>query len=323
MKRFAVTAAAARAIERDTPAAVWTDGGKIPMKTRNPFNPSTLMAALAISAAALSAAAPARAADTTEPFDIGASDGELYLGYDGVGLGGDERTVNGEILLGYGVSDRFSAFVGTALNGSETLVSESTTFYFGVFGTLLDSEHLDLDLTADVASDNSEDSRLSVTPALELNFDRDPELNKWGVYLRAGLPFYGRAEEAVPEAELTDVVEPAGDEVAVRIESTAGIYYTPFADNQLLLEYDMGFLPQPADDERGVEVGALALGYNVAVSDALELINQISVDIPQRGEISSVAFMTGFIATVPGASSPAAASDDTVAADEERSPQLL
>jgi hypothetical protein len=287
------------------------------MKKCNPFNRFHLTAALV-----LSAAAPAQAADTTEPFDIGASDVDLYMGYDGVGLDRDERAINGEILLGYGVIEDLSAFIGTALSGDESLVSESARLYFGVFGTLFDSDHLDLDLAADVAGDNAGASRLSFTPALELNIDRDPELNKWGFYMRAGLPFFGRESEALPEAEPTTGIEPARGKVTVEIESTAGAYYTLFAGNQLLLEYDMGFLPHPADDERSVQVGALALGYNVALSEALELINQVSLDIPQPGETASVGFMTGFIATVPGTPPPSAPSD-TVADAKERSPHPL
>ncbi len=285
------------------------------MKNCNLSNLLSLTAALA-----LFWAAPVRAADTTEPFDIGASDVDLYMGYDGVGLGRDERAINGEIMLGYGVIENLSAFLGTALSGDESLASQSASLYFGVFSTLFESDHVDLDLSANVAGQSGDASGLSVTPSLELNIDQDPELNRWGLYLRAGLPVFGREDEAPPEAEPTGNTEPADSEVVIQIECTAGAYYTVAEGNQLLLEYDMGFLPDTADGERSVDVGSLAFGHNLAVSEALELINQLAVDIPQPGETASIGFMTGFIATVPAAASPVAA--PAIAAEgNECSPQ--
>lgn len=43
--------------------------------------------------------------------------------------------------------------------------------------------------------------------------------------------------------------------------------------NQLLLEYDMGFIPQPGEEENRVDVGSVALGYDVAIDNSVELIN--------------------------------------------------
>jgi hypothetical protein len=235
----------------------------------------------------------ALAADTTEAFNIGASDVDLYMGYDGVGLKHDEQVINGEIMLGYGMVENVSAFLGTALSGDNNFASESVTLYFGVFSTVFDSDHFDLDFSVSVTGENADASLISVTPALELNIDRGPELNQWGVYLRTYLPIFGREVEPVSEEEPTD------NEIALRIESTAGAYYTIVEGNQLLLEYDMEFVPQPGEEERRVNVGSVAFGYNVAISDSVESINQVSVDIPQSGEAASIGFMIGLIATVP------------------------
>jgi hypothetical protein len=47
---------------------------------------------------------PAQAADTVETWDVGATDVDFYLGFDGMGLDRYERTLSGEIMLGYNVT---------------------------------------------------------------------------------------------------------------------------------------------------------------------------------------------------------------------------
>ncbi len=46
-------------------------------------------------------------------------------------------------------------------------------------------------------------------------------------------------------------------------------------------------------------MGGLALGYNVTLSESIELINQLYLDIPQRDDPVAVGLMIGFIATLP------------------------
>jgi hypothetical protein len=67
---------------------------------------------------------------------------------------------------------------------------------------------------------------------------------------------------------------------------------------QLLLEHDITTDPETHEDQRAVSIGGLALGYNVLVDGpALELINQLYLDIPQDGEDLTFAITTGFVAT--------------------------
>ncbi len=70
---------------------------------------------------ALSGIPSARAADTTEPFDVGASDVDFYVGFDGVGQPSGEKALSNEIMLGYGIVDRLSASIGTVLESNEQL----------------------------------------------------------------------------------------------------------------------------------------------------------------------------------------------------------
>jgi len=74
-----------------------------------------------------------------------------------------------------------------------------------------------------------------------------------------------------------------------------------FPGQQLLLEYDMTFSPQASPEEKAIDVGGLALGYNVSLHKRIELITEVFFDIPQQDEAFAVRLLIGFIATLPAA----------------------
>jgi hypothetical protein len=107
---------------------------------------------------------PSLAVDTLETFDEGAWDIESYLEI-------GSRSLTGDCLIGYGIRDRLSAYVGTT--GSD--------LYLGVFGSPLETDHFDLDIL--LGAGESE-----FLLAVEMNYDADPDQGSWGVYLRTGIP---------------------------------------------------------------------------------------------------------------------------------------
>jgi hypothetical protein len=236
---------------------------------------------------------PAMAADTVETWDIGATDVDLYTGFDGIGQKKYDRTIYGDIMLGYGLASRFSAYLGTTLQGNEYLSNGSGNIYLGIFGTPVETNHFDIDLFLDISLGGTGFSEFQITPSTELNYDLDSDMSSWGVYLRTGVPLYGHSTSTLANPDVID------HEMVYHFETTLGTYWTMVEGHQLLLEYDMGFRPSPEDDERITEVGGIALGYNVVISDSLELINQIYVDIPQQGESVAAGVMIGIIATLP------------------------
>lgn len=251
------------------------------------------MCALVAGAVVFFAADASRASDTVETWDAGAADVEMYLGMDGLGLPKEARTFYGDMMLGYGLVDRFSAYVGTTLASTDGLSNGSSTQSIGVFGTPVDTDHVDVDVFFDMSS-GGPDQRLEVRPALELNLDADPEMRTWGVYLRAPLPVYGRKFKT------------GSTHTSFHLESTLGAYAQAGASHEFLVEYVMEYHPDPVEDERRTTIGGVSLGYNVALSDSLEIVNELFLDIPQGDEKVAAALMTGFIATLPspGAVSP-------------------
>lgn len=242
---------------------------------------------LVLALMALLSPAPARAADTVEHYARGVTNLDLYLGFDGVGPS-EEKAAYGEIMLGIGLMDRLSAFTGVVLQGDQTFSNGAGELYLGLMGTPLETDHLDLDLFLELRLSGESLSQFQATPSMELNVDADPQMGSWGLYLRAGLPLYGREVSG-------------GSELALQVETTLGAYLTLGKRHQVLLEYDMGFSPRPEADQHQAEVGGVALGYNLTLSDAAELISQVYLDLPQQGNESwAVNFMLGVIITMPG-----------------------
>jgi hypothetical protein len=235
----------------------------------------------------------AHAADTVETWDVGASNVDFYAGFDGIGPESANRAIYSDIMLGYGIINRLSAYLGTTLQGNESFGDGQKSIYLGVYGTPVDTDHLDLDLFLNVSVGGAVLSEVQLAPSIELNFDLDPERRSWGAYLRIGMPVYSRSRAS----DTTDAVEhnPAFSAVV-----NPGIYLSITENHQILLEYDMSFHKWSAA-EHPVDVGGVALGYNVKLSESIELINQVYLDIPHPGEPVAVGLMTGFIATLPSA----------------------
>ncbi len=245
---------------------------------------------IAAAVALLALPSYARANDTVETWDVGATDVDFYLGYDGIGAPRDERATSADLMLGYGLVPNLSAYLGATIEADMDLAAEPTV-YLGVFGTLVDTDHVDFDLFLDVSAGGPGLSSAEIAPSFELNLDASPDLATWGGYLRAGLVAYGRAEDENPEA----------GSVGVALDLNPGVYVTVADGHQVLLEYDMRLHANPEEDEEAVSVGGVALGYNVTLSDALELITQAHVSIPTGGEGAAGGVVVGFIATLPAA----------------------
>jgi len=249
----------------------------------------------------------AHAADTTEAYDIGATDYEFYTGFDGIGLDRYEKTIWAEVVLGYGFLERFAGHVSVFGESNEYFGEGGGGFLVGMFGTPVDTDHFDLDLHIDAGYAVDE---FTMTPSLEMNFDLLPDMEKWGVYIRAAEDLAGRDES------VEDDPASAADESKTQYAfapSTGlllGTYFMAAPEHQLLLEYDTYFAHNPAAGEETMEIGGVTLGYNVIVHDSIEMINQLFFDIPQNGEKFAVGISTGIIITMPAAAEPETAGEE-------------
>jgi hypothetical protein len=260
-------------------------GGKEPLVRCAVFNHINrgvgVLAALAVSLAAASA----HACDTVETWDPGATDAESYLGVDGIDQRPADRAFYRDVVLGYGLLDRLSAFLGAGSEGNGALENDEAHLSLGVFGTPVHADHFNLDLLLTVGASGPGLSQLSVTPALEANLNLSPDMRSWGVYLRLGVPISGGIAASDGSAG-----DESGTQVSLAVNP--GMYLTLGGRHQVLLEYHTTLHPRDA--------GALALGYNVKLNDWIELISEVSMGLPDQGSPSSFGCTFGFIATLPG-----------------------
>ena len=90
--------------------------------------------------------ADAWAADTTEPFELGVSNIDLYAGIDELGVEGHGPVITVDTMLGVGITPWLSYYLGAALYADGHAEASSGDLYTGLCGTPLDTDHVDLDL---------------------------------------------------------------------------------------------------------------------------------------------------------------------------------
>jgi len=216
------------------------------------------------------------AADTTETYDLGASNFEFYSGY--AGFGQNEKTMSSEALIGFGFTPIFSGYLSATVESNEHLNSATTenSLNFGLLGTPLDTKFFDLDLLLNIQAFNS----FGLTPGLELNFDLANDLKLAGLYLRAEEEITGSENE---------------DDTLYTTSLTGGLYYSFNENLQILSEFDWSYNHEEDKDS----IGGIALGINYLLTDDIELISQAYFDIPEDDEDFSWGVNIGFVAALP------------------------
>lgn len=246
-----------------------------------------LPAALAL---ALMAASPARAANTIQNFDEGASYFEGHISFDGIGLDQYQMQFGVQGILGFGITTSVSAYIGVTGAANELFGAGTLTGNLGLFWTPLDTDHLDLDLLLDVGAGTA---GFTLSPGLELNLDIKPERALAGLYIVLWESFTGR-DLSTQDNPLTPKDETASEfELAPSTSLSLGTYLTVAEVHQLHLVFDMTFRHNAASGEIANEVGGVALGYNIMVTDEIELINQVYLNIPQGSESFSAGLSLG------------------------------
>ncbi|MBI4955884.1 MAG: hypothetical protein HY908_27945 [Myxococcales bacterium] len=246
-----------------------------------------------------SAASAARAADTTETWEPGAADVEVHVGVEALGLDREARTPWSDFVVGFGVVERLSLWLAVSATADAGFDTVHATPALGLFSTPLESDHVDLDLGIDLQVGDEED-HLRATPMVELNLDLDPERSSAGLYARAGVALHGvelRDPHGTPHERSTGVA----------LEWSPGLYVAAAPGHELLAECDFGYHAESAHDGHRFEVGGVALGYNATLVDAVELVSELSADVPQADERWAFGVGVGFIATLAPAEAPAQA----------------
>ncbi len=217
---------------------------------------------------------PTIALDTTEPFDIGFTDSEMYFGLNGAGLGKGHKSLAWEHLVGAGITDRFSTMFFYSLESNEFLADKIADVGIGLFLTIIDMEMFDFDICGSVCMHGA------FVFATEFNLD----------FKRTGI-----------QLTIEEGLENGGDNINEILFHTAlaPLFYFSITESmQLLTAIDVTFIHN-GDDGGTTELGGAALGYNIGLNNAIELITEIGFDIPQSDEDFSMGISVGFVATLP------------------------
>ncbi len=231
-------------------------------------------------------ALPVVAADTIETWDQGAANFEVYSGAGGLGAAEADQSIFGAAVLGWGVAERFSAYLATTLSADSFLANSETTLGFGVFGTPLDSEHVDLDIGLGMAATGPGLSQAVVAPFWEVNLDQLADLGSYGMYLRGVTEVFGTKTACNKPSRSFDV------------HLTLGSYYSVNSQRQWFLEYEVTIHEDPRAGDSELKAGLVHVGYNALLNDNLELITDVQVDIPYGDEDATLGFFVGIVATI-------------------------
>jgi hypothetical protein len=224
----------------------------------------------------------AQAADTVEPWARGARDVDFTVGYQGRRPGAVPPTLGSDLMIGYGVSDRLSAYVGTTVETNGSFGGRAGNVYAGIFGTVIETRHVDVDLFLSAETSGTSVHARTYAPAIEINLDRDGDRQSVGAYVRLALPY-------------TRTSAPGADEITRAVEWNPGAYLTIARRHQVFLEWE-------ASCERGASGTSehgVALGYNVTLSPTIELVSQVRLALAGAGRRPGIGFTAGFIATMP------------------------
>jgi len=261
-----------------------------------------LLASLAPFFALVAALAPtptAQAADTYETYLVGETVYELHLGMTGLGLERYQKEISGDLVLAVGLVERMSGYLGTSASANEHFGGAAGGYFFGLFGTPVETDHFSVDL---ILESGFHSGTFALTPGLELNFDAQPEQTSWGVYLRLAANLTGRDEPEVADTSALASAEDSTNVVSVFAPDsvfTLGAYWTFLESHQLLLQWEAGLSHKPLDGEDAFSPGTVSLGHNVMVTDAIELINEVNLGLPAGGSPVSFGFSAGLIVYVP------------------------
>lgn len=230
-------------------------------------------------------AASVRAADTIETWAPGAADVEFYMGADGLKSAKGQRSLSGSAVIGYGLLPGLSTYFSASLAADGALAQGATEQTLGLFGTVVDSHVMDLDLLLTIQT--GQGGPMVVTPGVEWNWDDHPDMLTWGLYTRLLVPAYG--EHAEPGVHDT--------RTHTDLTINPGAYIRPAEAHQLLLELDLGWT-QLGGAYRAFELGGVALGYNATLHSSLELISLVYMDVSNDLAPENWGLSIGFIATL-------------------------
>ena len=209
------------------------------------------------------------ALDTTEAFDPGFSDLEVYLGYTGLDSPSELSAVSTEALLGVGVTSCFSIFVSFGTEADGYLGNSVDSYTMGLFWTAVDREIFDMDFFGSTGNGGA------VSFGVETNID----FARWG--------FQAQIEETVENSDLTE------RDLSTRVQPL--VYFRLTSGVELLSAIDFEYAGNEEGDNE-FDYSTISFGINFPVTESIEMISQF--DINQTDDDAVTGASIGFVAGI-------------------------
>jgi len=220
----------------------------------------------------------ALALDPIETFDAGSVSLELGAGLHGFSGGRHFEGLDFEAALIYGFADRFTGYASGEIGTDADFDSPRGGAAFGLIGNPLDTAHVDLFLMVEFSFG---DYGAALTPGFEFQFNVFPGSKKLGFYVHMDEVLVGDPGSVTPSFRpFTEIA--------------AGLYWSVAEGHVLLAQFDSVVNNNPVPGQRVVDIGAVALGYNVEIAEGIELLADVHCDLPQVGEDVAFGFSVGF-----------------------------
>jgi hypothetical protein len=242
-----------------------------------------------LAAVLLALPAIAQGADTIEVWEPGAYGVEMHLGVTHSHHHGGKPELTNEFLVGRGMNARLSTYVGACVTPEAG--SSAWDLCMGLMGNLLDRDHFDIDVVLDASIGGEAWDSYGLLPLVEFNFDRDPQMGSWGLYLRTRLPLW---QVRTADAEGGRTWSRGFD-----LGLNPGAYWTLSDRHQLLIEYDIAY-EVSRNDPRATDQGRFALGLGTVVDERFEIVSRIEIAVPEQDESPDLSFGFGLIGTLVG-----------------------
>ncbi|MCK4806292.1 MAG: hypothetical protein KAT09_01525 [Candidatus Aegiribacteria sp.] len=210
------------------------------------------------------------ALDTTEAFDPGFSDLEVYFGYHGLDNSSESSVVSAETLIGIGVTGNFSTYVSYAVESNGYLANTEDCFTMGLFWTAIENETVKLDLFGSTGTGGS------IAFGIESNIDFD----NWGFQLQIEETL---ANKNSLEREQFTMLQPL-------------LYYRFSSGVELLSAVDLEYAGNESG-EKEFDYSSVSFGVNFPVTESIELISQFDL-INTGEEETETGISFGFVAGV-------------------------
>jgi len=206
------------------------------------------------------------------------------------------------LAIAYGLTDRLTGYAVIGGNTNQYLTKGIPNLGFGLYGTLIQTDHFSMDLSAQAGigrtgfTHSVARSRLALkdefvfVPSIELNFDLAKDMRLAGFYVTVQEILTGL--EVTQDGQLLGYFTPG---TYLRF----GMYWAMVPGKyELHIQFDMTFHHFDTSivtdfKIHPIDIGGIALGLNFMLTKTLEIQTEVYFNIPQENDVFTAGFRLG------------------------------